>query len=76
MEIMLPRAGEKAPELPHGTAGGRREYYLVETEDGSLLRVPGDKLESWEKADHKAPLTSAERQMIEQELVRLYGPRR
>lgn len=50
--------------------------YLMEMEDGSLVRVPEEKLEAWERADHKAPLTPAERQLKERLLASIYGSKR
>lgn len=47
---------------------------LIENEDGALVRVPADKLDSWQAADHDAPLTPAEEQLKERILTRLYGP--
>lgn len=49
--------------------------YLVEMEDGFLVRVPEEKMEAWQKADHKAPLTPAEERAIEMILDSLYGPK-
>lgn len=48
---------------------------LIENEDGSLVRVPADKLDSWQAADHDAPLTPAEEQLKERILTKLYGPK-
>lgn len=50
--------------------------YLMEMEDGFLVRVPEEKLEAWQRADHKAPLTPAEERAIEAILDSLYGPKR
>ena len=50
--------------------------YLMETDDGFLVSVPEDKVESWQKADHSAPLTAAERQLIDRIVQELYGSRR
>lgn len=49
--------------------------FLIENEDGSLVRVPADKLDSWQAADHDAPLTPAEEQLKERILTKLYGPK-
>lgn len=48
---------------------------LIENEDGSLVRVPADKLDSWQAADHNAPLTPAEEQLKERILTKLYSPK-
>lgn len=53
----------------------RGSSYLVEMEDGFLVRVPEEKRQAWEQADHKAPLTPAEERAIELILDSLYGPR-
>ena len=66
----MERSG-KAAQLP--TAG--QSSYLMETKDGMLVRVPADKVESWQKADHSAPLTAAERQLIDRLKQELYGSR-
>lgn len=50
--------------------------YLVEAENGMLYRVPEDKLESWEKADHSAPLNKAERQLVDRLLREIYSSRK
>ena len=54
----------------------KQNVYLIETEDGSLVRVPEDKLEAWEKADHKAPLSKAEQQFKDRILRELYGSKK
>ena len=50
--------------------------YLVETEDGFLVSVPEDKMESWQKADHDAPLTPAEQRLKDRILEELYGSKK
>lgn len=50
--------------------------YLMEGPDGTLTRVPADRLEAWKAADHSAPLTPAEQRLKEAILERLYGSRR
>lgn len=47
--------------------------YWMETEDGFTVRVPEEKLEPWEQADHKAPLTPAEQELKERLLASIYG---
>lgn len=48
------------------------ETYLVEDDNGFLVRVPSDKLDSWTAADHDAPLTPAEEQFKEKLLESIY----
>lgn len=50
--------------------------YLMETDDGFLVSVPADKVESWQKADHSAPLTSAEQRLKDRILDELYGSKK
>lgn len=50
--------------------------YLMETDDGFLVRVPEDKMESWQKADHSAPLTPAEQRLKDRILDELYGSKK
>lgn len=59
---MLPTAGQSS--------------YLMETEDGFLTRVPEDKVESWQKADHSAPLNRAEQRLKDRILDELYGSKK
>ena len=53
-----------------------QNHDLIETEDGSLVRVPEDKLEAWGEADHKAPLSKAEQQFKDRILRELYSSKR
>ena len=48
------------------------ETYPIEDDNGFLVRVPADKLDSWTAADHDAPLTPAEEQFVENLLESLY----
>lgn len=48
------------------------ETYPIEDDNGFLVRVPADKLDSWTAADHDAPLTPAEEQFVENLLDNLY----
>lgn len=57
-----------------GQQSSAKETYLIENDDGFLVRVPASKLDAWEKADHKAPLTPEEEQFIEKLLDSIYGP--
>lgn len=50
--------------------------YLVEMEDGFLVRVPEEKMEAWQRADHKAPLTPEEQRFKERLLASLYSSKR
>ena len=50
--------------------------YLMETDGGFLVRVPEDKVESWQKADHSAPLTPAEQRLKDRILDELYGSKK
>ena len=49
---------------------------LVEADSGMLVRVPEEKLESWERAQKERgsePLSSSERRVIDRILQMLYG---
>ena len=70
--VMLPTASEQRRELP--TAQGQTRY-TMETEDGTLVWVPEDKLEAWKKADHEAPLNRAEQQVLDKMLERTFRKR-
>lgn len=67
--ISAPAADKNSPKVSHEDA------YLIENEDGTLTRVPASKLDSWQAADHDAPLTPAEEQLKERILTKLYGPK-
>lgn len=47
----------------------------VETDDGRLLWIPESKLEAWEKANHKAPLSDSEKDIAKSISKRIYGDR-
>ncbi len=52
-----------------------QETYLIEAEDGTLVRVPADRLESWEAAQkqHEQPLSKAQQRLAESVRRRIYG---
>lgn len=52
---------------------GQGSSCLVEMEDGFLVRVPEEKRQAWEQADHKAPLTPAEQRFKERLVASFYG---
>lgn len=54
----------------------RGSSYLMETADGFSVRVPADRVESWQKADHNAPLTRSEQLLKERILDELYGSKK
>lgn len=37
---------------------------FLETDDGMTVCIPEDKLESWEEADHNAPLNESQQCMV------------
>ena len=45
----------------------------VETKDGRTLWIPESKLESWEKADHNAPLSEEQKEMVSKIMKKLLG---
>lgn len=54
---------------------GQQQRYLVEAQDGFLVSVPADKLESWKAAQKEAPhgLTREERQLKDKIVSSVYG---
>ena len=58
------------------TQNSRGSSYLLETADGFSVRVPADRVESWQKADHNAPLTREEQLLKERILDELYGSKK
>ena len=56
--------------------GGRR--LLVETEDGTLISVPEDKLGDWEAAQKSdpRPLNKAEQRLRDRIVQEIYGSRK
>lgn len=53
----------------------QEKTYLVEDEDGFLVRVPESKLGAWEKtqAEEDKPLNNSERQVVDRIVSMLYG---
>ena len=49
---------------------------MIEMEDGFLVRVPEEKMEAWQRADHRVPLTPEEQRFKERLLASLYSSRR
>ena len=45
----------------------------VTTEGGRALWIPESKLPDWEKANHSAPLTQKEREVLQRLKERVYG---
>ena len=75
--ITLPTA-EQASSSPAGNEP-TQETYLVETEDGYAVRVPADRMESWQKAQEEHgsdPLTPFEQRLKERLLARVYGQKK
>lgn len=64
-------------EIARRKAAQQEAVYMMEAEDGSTVRVPASKLESWQKAQKgpDRPLTPAEEKVKERILGRLYGPK-
>ena len=50
--------------------------FLIEMEDGFLVRVPEEKMEAWQRADHRVPLTPEDQRFKERLLASLYSSRR
>lgn len=54
--------------------------YLMETEDGMMVRVPESKLESWQAAQEAGvpdkPLSQAERRLIDSLVQRTFGSKK
>ena len=47
----------------------------VETEDGMTVWIPESKMEAWEKADHNAPLSDEQKEMVSKIMKKLLGGR-
>lgn len=54
----------------------RETTYLIEADDGTLVRVPESRLEAWKAADHNAPLNKAEQRLKDRILQEIYGSRK
>lgn len=46
---------------------------FLETDDGMTVCIPEDKLESWEEADHNAPLNESQQGMVKEIMNRIYS---
>lgn len=53
--------------------GARENRVCVTTGSGNTIWIPESRLEAWEKADHDAPLTDKELELINQMKERIYG---
>lgn len=64
---------------PVGVKRESGQIYLVETEDGMLVDVPSDKLDSWSKAQSERvvdeELAAREKELLDRALDTLYGDR-
>lgn len=70
---------KKYRTMPEGLSLPKPEKeptYLMETDDGELVRVPESKLEAWEAADHNAPLNKAEQRLKDRIMQEIYGSSR
>lgn len=67
---MQPQQPEQQPQ--------QEEIYLMEDEDGFMVRVPASKLESWKKAQQEPPrpLNKAEQQVRDMILQRIFGDKK
>ena len=45
----------------------------VETEDGMTVWIPESKMEDWENADHNAPLSEEQKEMVSKIMKKLLG---
>lgn len=45
----------------------------VTTDSGNTIWIPESRLEAWEKADHDAPLTEKEQEILHKIKARIYG---
>ena len=60
-------------KMPQAKPETQRSFLTIETEDGMSVTVPEDKMESWQKADHKAPLSKAEQRLKDAIVTSIYG---
>jgi hypothetical protein len=66
-------AVEELPMADDQERGTQRYSLDEEDEDGQTVRVPADRLNAWEQADHSAPLNRAEQQLKERLLQSILG---
>ena len=54
------------------------QSYLVEMEDGTLVNVPADKLDSWSRAQAEGPrpLNKAEQRLRDRIVQEIYGSKK
>ena len=54
------------------------QSYLVEMEDGTLVNVPADKLDSWSRAQKEGPrpLNEAERRLKDRIVQEIFGSKK
>ena len=53
--------------------GARENRVCVTTDSGNTIWIPESRLEAWEKADHDAPLTDKEQELLNKIKLRIYG---
>ena len=53
--------------------GARENRVCVTTDSGNTIWIPESRLEAWEKADHDAPLTDKEQELLNKIKSRIYG---
>ena len=63
-------------ELPQPPESAEPETYLMQAADGTLVRVPAERLEAWQSAQEssgKEPLSKEEGRMLAAVMEMLYG---
>lgn len=53
--------------------GARENRVCVTTDSGNTIWIPESRLEAWEKADHDAPPTEKEQELLHKITSRIYG---
>ena len=53
--------------------GAMENRVCVTTDSGNTIWIPESRLEAWEKADHDAPLTEKEQELLHKITSRIYG---
>ena len=74
-----PQQGLQLPSLKKGSSSVAEPVFLMEAQNGMLVRVPQSKLESWQAAQSSATapgLTAAEQRLRDRIMQDLYGSKK
>ena len=72
--------GLQLPSLQENSTSQEEQVFLMEAQNGMLVRVPQSKLESWQAAQEDGvtdkPLSQAERRLIDSLVQRTFGSKK